>query len=67
MQRRADDFSNPELLQSDAGADNIDDRIHRPHFVEMNILDRNPVNLRLRFAQAAEDRQCPLFDLLAER
>ena len=67
MQRRTDDLPDSELLKADTSPDDINDRIDRPHFVEMDVFDRNPVNFRFRFAEAAKDRQCPLFYSFTER
>ena len=52
-----EDLLDPERLDTDAGADDIGDGVERPHFVEMDVLDRLPVNLALGLGDTMEDRQ----------
>ena len=44
-----------QQIERDAGAHDIGDRIGRAHFVEVDLLDGHLVDLRLGFAEFAED------------
>ena len=55
VKRRAGKFINSEKFESNCGADDVDDRIHRPHFVEMDFFDSHLMHLGFRFAQAREN------------
>ena len=46
IQRRAHPFINAQCLGSHSRTDNVDDRVNRAHFVEMNFLDVGVMYLR---------------------
>ena len=45
----------PEQVEADGRADDVDDRIDGPHLVEMDLLDVDAVRGRLGLAQLEED------------
>ena len=53
-------------LQRDARPDNIHNRVHRAHLVEVHLLRRQAVNLAFRHGEALEDRHRLLFHPVGE-
>ncbi len=49
-----------------AGADDVADGIHRAHFVEMDLFDRNIVNLGFRLAETLKHRGGVLFGAIGD-
>ncbi|HRR56655.1 MAG TPA: hypothetical protein P5057_06785, partial [Acidobacteriota bacterium] len=56
----------PEELEADARADDIYDGVQSPHFMEVDILQRSPVNPRLSSPQTLEDAYRPPADPLGQ-
>ena len=54
-QRAADDVFHVEQFQADGGADDVDDGIDRPDFVEMDSFQGNAVYLSFSFPDSAEN------------
>ena len=54
IERRRQDPIGADRLEGVDGADNVDDRVERANFVEMNVVDRGPVDRRLRLAKPLE-------------
>ncbi len=55
-----------EQVQADAGADDVADGIHRAHFVEMDLFDRNVVNFGFGLAQALKHSGSILFGAIRD-
>src|SRR5215469_2395112 len=55
-----------EQVESRTSTRDIADRIHRAYFVEMNLLQRNGMNFRLRLSQALEHGARILLSALRE-
>ena len=55
--RVGSNLGHTELEQPSAGADDIGDRVNCPHFVKMNVLFRDAVDLGLGSRKQGEDRQ----------
>jgi len=51
VQRRADDAIGMEPFDREDGADDVDNRVERADFVEMDLVDWNLVNSRFRFSK----------------
>ena len=49
------DFVDGEKLKADAGSHDVDDRIHRTDLVEVDRLQRDPVNTSFCFTQGREN------------
>ena len=49
-----------EQIKSNAGPNNVDDRVHRADLMKVDVLDVDTVDLRLRFRKSSENRRCPL-------
>ena len=56
--RTADNFIDPQQVESDGGGGDVHDRIDRADFVKVNLLDRGAVDGRLGLRHRAEDPQC---------
>ena len=57
----ADDSINSQQIKRDGHADNIDDRVNRPDFVEVDIFDGRSVNPSFRFSHRQKHLQRQLF------
>ncbi len=55
LQRRREDALDAELLEGQADADDVGDRVDRADLVEVHRLDRDAMHRRLGLAQTAED------------
>ena len=64
MNLRANKPFHPEHLEAYARANDIDDRIHCPHFMEVNPINISPVNFRFSLGETPEDRSRTFFDLI---
>ena len=62
----ADDFFDTEGFESGEGAADIDDGIDAADFVEVDLVDGGVVDGGLRFADAGEDADGGLFDVVGE-
>ena len=51
------EFGDPQVMQTEARAHHIHDRVHRADFVEMHLVRRRAMHLRLGLRQAREDPQ----------
>ena len=54
---------NFKILETGHHADNVNDGVHGPDLVEMNLIDRGPVDRRLGLGQTGEDCQGLVPDL----
>jgi hypothetical protein len=54
VQRRCDDVADPKPFEAKHRADNVDDRVERPDFVQVHALDWRAMNGRFRLRQALE-------------
>ncbi len=66
-QRRDQHAVDAELLEAPRSADNINDRIDRADFVEVNVIGRRVVNLRLGLREHFEDCDRALADRRGQR
>ena len=55
-----------EIVESDAGADDIHDGVHRPHFMKVDVLHRLPMDGRLGPGQPPKHRQRHLLDRILQ-
>ena len=61
-----DDPVHLQRLQADAGADDVHDGVHRPHFMEVDPRRRDAMDAGLRLHQRLEDLQRPRFHPVVE-
>ncbi len=62
--RRGHDAIDAQQVPADGRADDVGDRVGRPHFVKMDLLDRGAVDLGLGLGQAGEN---PVGEVLLPR
>ena len=66
VERRDDYAIGGEPLEREHRADDVDDRVDRPDFVQVNAIERGPVNGGLGLAQPPEHRDRPGLARVAE-
>ena len=49
-----------EVGEPERGADDVDDRVERPHLVKLDLLEGHTVHFAFRGSQSGEDRERPL-------
>jgi DnaK suppressor protein len=52
------DRFDPEVVEPEAGADDVDDRVERAHLVELDVVGRDAVDAALGLGEPREDREC---------
>lgn len=62
MQLGNEDLLNPERLETNAGADDVCDRIQGANFVEVDVFGRHPVDLPFRHGDALEHAESVFLD-----
>ena len=67
FKRRRHPAIHAERLASGRRAHNIDDRVHRAHFVKMHLLDGDGMNRRLRLAQQLKGAAARCFHRIGKR
>jgi hypothetical protein len=54
------------MLEQETAGDDVDDRVDRADLVEVDLVDRGPVDLRLRFSQPLEAGDRPGADFAGQ-
>lgn len=53
-----DHIGDAQIVEADRGGNDVHDGIHRAHFMEMHLFQRQAVRLRFRFRHDAENALC---------